>query len=79
MPRRAFVLMSFGMFACASGPHPAVEIASKEFKCETTALKLHEIYPRKVRVEGCGKEAIYVKVCSGYGMDSKCGWAVKPD
>jgi hypothetical protein len=54
-------------------------LASKQFGCETKALTLHEIFPRRVRVEGCGKEATYVEVCSGYGLDAKCGWAVKPD
>ena len=72
-------IATFGVCACASGPHPAVELAAKAFSCEPRAVTVHELYPRKVRVEGCGKEAIYVKVCSGYGMDATCGWARKPD
>ena len=32
-------------------------------------MKVHEIYPKKVRVEGCGQEAIYVDACDGYGAD----------
>lgn len=60
--------------ACASGPHPALRIASEDLSCEQSELKLHKIYPKKVRVEGCGKEAIYVDACAGYGMEAKCGW-----
>lgn len=68
-----------GVAGCATGPHPAVVLAAKDLGCEAKGLTLHELFPRKVRVEGCGKEATYVKVCSGYGMDAKCGWAQKPD
>ena len=69
--------VALSLLGCASGPHPAIPMAAKAFPCEEKALTLHEIYPRKVRVEGCGKEATYVEVCSGYGMDAKCGWARK--
>ena len=67
------VLAALG--GCASGPHPALALAHKDFNCAQAELTLHEIYPHKVRVEGCGREAIYVKACSGYGTDSSCGWA----
>jgi hypothetical protein len=61
--------------ACASGPHPAVQMAAKDFDCPMKDLKRHEIYPNKQRVEGCGKEAIYIKGCTDYGVDGECGWA----
>ena len=51
-----------------------MQIASKDLNCDQSGLQLHEIYPKKVRVEGCGKQAIYVDACSGYGMEEKCGW-----
>ena len=70
---------ALGWLGCASGPHPSLAIATKDLGCEEKALKVHEIFPRKVRVEGCGKEAIYVKLCAGYGMDSKCDWQRKLD
>jgi hypothetical protein len=73
------LLVVFGLLGCASGPHPAIVLAAKEFGCDVKVLKLHESYPRKVRVEGCGKEASYVKLCTGYGMDATCGWVRKQD
>jgi hypothetical protein len=75
MSHRGLILLAaWALGACASGPHPALQIASKDLNCEQSGLQLHEIYPQKVRVEGCGKQAIYVDACSGYGMDEKCGW-----
>ena len=70
-------LIASGMLGCASGPHPAIPIAAKAFPCQEKALTLHKIYPRMVRVEGCGKEATFVEVCQGYGIDAKCGWGQK--
>lgn len=68
-----------GALACASGPHPALEVAAKDLGCEEPSLTLHEIYPNKVRVEGCDKEGTYVKTCDGYGVTASCGWAkLKP-
>lgn len=64
--------------SCASGPHPALEMASKDFKCPIKSLTRHEIYPNKQRVEGCGKDAIFIKGCTGYGVDSKCDWVKAP-
>jgi hypothetical protein len=40
------------LVACATGPHPALQLASKDLGCEQRALKLHQIYPKKVRVGG---------------------------
>ena len=68
------LLASWPGAGCAIGPHPALALAKKDLGCDTK-LTLHEIYTRKVRVEGCGKEAIYVKGCDSYGADAKCGWA----
>jgi hypothetical protein len=65
--------------ACASGPHPALEVAARDFDCPQKDLKRHEIYPNRQRVEGCGKEGIFVKDCAGYGVDSKCRWARAKD
>ena len=62
------------LWSCASGPHPALEVASRDLKCDQKELKRHEIYPKRQRVEGCGKEGIYVEDCAGYGVDSKCRW-----
>lgn len=62
------------LVACATGPHPALQLASKDLGCEQRALKLHQIYPKKVRVEGCGSEATYVDACTGYGVEEDCGW-----
>jgi hypothetical protein len=72
--RGLILLVTCALGACASGPHPALQIASRDLDCEQSALQLHEIYPKKVRVEGCGKQAIYVDACSGYGVEEKCGW-----
>lgn len=75
MSHRGLILLAAcTLGACASGPHPALQIASKDLDCEQSALQLHEIYPKKVRVEGCGRQGIYVDACSGYGIDEKCGW-----
>ena len=75
MSHRGLILLAAcALGACASGPHPALQIASKDLDCEQSGLRLHEIYPKKVRVEGCGRQGIYVDACSGYGMDEKCGW-----
>lgn len=75
----AALLVLVAVLGCASGPHPALAVASKDLACEQKALSLHEIYPNKVRIEGCDKEGIYVKACDGYGIDSTCGWAkMKP-
>jgi hypothetical protein len=66
--------------SCASGPHPALEVAAKDFECPIAQLERHEIYPNKQRVEGCDKEAVYVKDCGGYGTDAACRWAkAKPE
>jgi len=62
------------LVACASGPHPALQLASKDLGCEQRALKLHQIFPKKVRIEGCGGEATYVDACTGYGVEEDCGW-----
>lgn len=75
MPYRGLVLFAaLALVACASGPHPAIEVASSDLDCAQSAMKVHQIYPKKVRVEGCGQEAIYVDACDGYGVDSECGW-----
>lgn len=75
MPYRGLILFAaFALVACASGPHPALEVASSDLDCEQSAMKVHQIYPKKVRVEGCGQEAIYVDACNGYGVGSECGW-----
>ena len=63
------------LLGCASGPHPAMTLAARDFKCPMASLKRDEIYPNKQRIEGCNKEAIYVKTCGGYGIDSECKWA----
>jgi hypothetical protein len=61
---------------CASGPHPSLEYAAKDLDCPVASLTRHEIYPSKQRIEGCSKEATYVKHCGdGYGTDASCGWA----
>ena len=73
--RTLWLLTLLGLCGCASGPHPAMELAARDFDCPMKSLKRHEIYPNKQRVEGCGKEATYVKDCSGYGTDSDCKWA----
>lgn len=70
--------LCLGLLGCASGPHPAIVMAEKDFDCPQKDLTRHEIYPNKQRIEGCGKEAIYIKGCSGYGLDEKCGWAKAP-
>jgi hypothetical protein len=73
--RRLFIASAaLALGACASGPHPALELASRDLSCEQSQLKLEQIYPKKVRIEGCGKSAIYVDACSGYGTDETCGW-----
>jgi flagellar biosynthesis GTPase FlhF len=75
MSHRGLILLAAcALGACASGPHPALQIASRDLDCEQSALRLHQIYPKKVRIEGCGRQGIYVDGCSGYGMDEKCGW-----
>ena len=53
-------------------------MASKDFKCPIKSLTRHEIYPNKQRVEGCGKDAVFIKGCTGYGVDSKCDWVKAP-
>jgi hypothetical protein len=69
----AFATLAVG--ACATGPHPALKLASRDLGCEQSQLKLEQIYPKKVRIEGCGKTAIYVDACNdGYGTDATCGW-----
>jgi hypothetical protein len=55
------------ILACASGPHPAMTMAARDFDCPLTGLARHEIYPNKQRIEGCGKEAIHIKGCGGEG------------
>lgn len=75
MARYLFAMLAATwMLACASGPHPALGIAAKDFKCDKSALTLHEIYPKKVRVEGCDREAVYVHGCDDYGATATCGW-----
>jgi hypothetical protein len=66
--------VAFALGACASGPHPALQLASRDLSCERSQLRLEQIYPKKVRIEGCGKTAIYVDACSGYGTEETCGW-----
>jgi hypothetical protein len=62
------------LLGCATGPHPALEVAAHDLACPIAQLQRHEIYPNRQRVEGCGKEGIFVKDCGGYGLDSKCRW-----
>jgi hypothetical protein len=78
MTRATWILLGSLLGACASGPHPSLEVASKEFKCPVKDLTRHEIYPNKQRVEGCGKEGIFVKGCDGYGVTAQCGWVKAP-
>lgn len=68
------------LLGCASGPHPALQAAAKDFHCPIEQLERDEIYPNKQRVDGCDKHAIFVKDCgSGYGADAECNWVkVKP-
>lgn len=64
---------------CASGPHPSLEVASRELDCPVAQLTRDEIYPNKQRISGCEREAIFVKDCGGYGTDAGCRWAkLKP-
>jgi hypothetical protein len=51
-------------------------MAARDFECPMAGLTRHQIFPNKQRVEGCGKEAIYIKGCDsgGYGSDTKCEW-----
>jgi hypothetical protein len=63
-----------GAGACASGPHPSLEVASRDLKCPVEQLQRHEIYPKRQRLEGCGKEGIFVEDCSGYGLNAECRW-----
>ena len=65
------------LLGCASGPEVAMNLAAKDFKCPVKDLTRHEIYPNKQRIEGCGKEAIYIKGCprGSYGAGAECGWA----
>jgi hypothetical protein len=64
------------LLGCASGPHPAMQLAARDFKCPIEQLERSEIYPNKQRIEGCDKEAVYVNACgSDYGTDAECGWA----
>lgn len=73
---RGFLLGVFLLLGCASGPHPAMQLAARDFDCPMASLKRHEIYKNKQRIEGCNKEAVYVKNCGqGYGTDAECGWA----
>jgi len=75
MPYRGLILFAAcALVACASGPHPALQVASTDLDCEQSGMKVHQIYPKKVRVEGCDQEAIYVDACNGYGVDAQCGW-----
>jgi len=69
-------LVGLWLVGCASGPHPAVVMASKDFDCPQASLTRHEIYPNKQRIEGCGKEAIYIKGCTSgsYGTSGTCDW-----
>ncbi len=59
---------------CASGPHPSLQAASKTLDCPVKDLKRHEIYPEKQRIEGCGKEEVFVYGCDDYGATAECGW-----
>jgi hypothetical protein len=78
MPHRHLgLLVLLASIGCATGPHPALALAAKDFGCDQKALTLHQIFPKRVRIEGCGKEADYVDVCDGYGMDAQCHWARK--
>lgn len=73
---RSWPLGAFSLLlACASGPHPALKTAARDFDCPIAELKRDEIYPSKQRIEGCDKEAVYVKDCGGYGTDADCRWA----
>lgn len=75
MSRQASWIAALLLLGCASGPHPALQAAARDFNCPMAQLKRDEIYPNKQRIEGCDKEAIYVKHCgSGYGMDAECNW-----
>jgi len=74
IPFAACVLVVCVIVACATGPHPALQLASNDLGCEQRALELHQIFPKKVRVEGCGREATYVDACTGYGVEEHCGW-----
>jgi len=64
--------------ACASGPHPSIEVASKDFECPSAELTRTEIYPKKQKFEGCGKEAIFILGCAGYGANESCEWVRQP-
>lgn len=78
---RAIVLTSALLWCagCASGPHPSLAVASEALDCPAAELKRHEIYPEKQRIEGCGKEGIFVRGCSDYGATAECGWTrLKP-
>ena len=78
MLRAGLLLGILALAGCASGPHPALRLASKDFDCPIKELSRHEIYANKQRIEGCDKEAVYIKGCDGYGATAKCGWVRAP-
>lgn len=72
------LLIALFSVACASGPHPATTAAAKDLKCPQAEIKRTEIYPKKQKIEGCGKEEIYILGCAGYGMNEECEWTKQP-
>lgn len=79
MPTRLLIVFAALLGpGCASGPHPATTAAAKDFKCPIAEVTRHEIYPKKQEMAGCGKEAIFINGCAGYGANEKCEWLRQP-
>ena len=61
--------------SCASGPHPALEVASRDFDCPIKDLKRHEYTRIASAWKAATRKASSVKDCGGYGADAECRWA----
>lgn len=62
----AFALAAFALAApaCASSIHEVTGKASQDLQCPVSQLTVTDVDGRTRRVQGCGKEAVFVEDCT---------------
>jgi hypothetical protein len=78
-----FVVTVLVLSGCASeekepAQHPVVKLAAFDLQCPRSKLLYTPIDKRNLGVQGCGRQARYVKLCrevrGTFGPEDECRW-----
>ena len=77
----AAILLSLALSACVSGGtvQQLRRRAAYDMDCSASSLQLDKLDAKTTGVRGCGKKAVYVKICDRfgqYGEFAECGWVL---